>query len=343
MKKLANVFLSLAILLTIGILWQWEWVSYAFMQAKGQLTILWRSRRVEEILQDAHFPDSLKRKLLLIDQIRRFAEDSLALKQTKNYTTFYHQQGKPLLWVLTACPPYELKAYQWHFPFLGSFPYKGFFDLEKARQEEKRLQQQGYDTNIDEVLGWSTLGWFRDPILSNFLERDVGQLAELIIHELTHSTLFVPNQVEYNENLASFVGQQGAIMFLRHRYGENSPEMKRYLTDLADKKRFINFVLKASQSLDSLYGSFTAQMTESEKLTAKQQHIQRIIRAFDTVSFTSKQYQRYFANFVPNNTFFMEFIRYTGQQNYFEEEFHQKFGSNFRRYWAYLRKNYPTL
>jgi predicted aminopeptidase len=342
MKKryLAGSFLVLLLCLA-G--WQWELLQYGLMQARGQAKILWEARPIEEVLADTTFPDSLKQKLQLIQEIRRFAEDSLGLNPSKNYTTFYDQQGKPILWVLTACPPYELNAYEWRFPLLGSFSYKGFFELSKAEAEEQRMKAQGYDTDIGEVLGWSTLGWFKDPVLSNFLRRSPGHLADLIIHELTHGTLYVPDNVNYNENLANFVGYQGALLFLRHKYGEDSPELRQYIHSMSDRKRFTRFVLQASQSLDSLYNSFPATMPEREKAAAKQKHIRQIVQAFDTVRFASDRYRDYFTDFTPNNTFFMEFIRYNEQQNAFEEEFYQKFGGDFKKYWKHLKATYPSL
>jgi predicted aminopeptidase len=339
-RYLVGIFVVLLLCLT-G--WQWELLQYGWMQALGQAKILWQARPIEAVLADPTFPDSLKNKLQLIQEIRRFAEDSMGLNPSKNYTTFYDQKGKPVLWVLTACPPYELKAYEWHFPLLGSFSYKGFFELSKAQIAEQEMQALGYDTDIGEVLGWSTLGWFKDPVLSNFLQRSPGHLADLIIHELTHGTLYVPNNVEYNENLANFVGYRGALLFLRHKYGEDSPEMRQYVQSMSDKKRFINFVLQASRSLDSLYHSFSPEMTDSQKSAAKRQHIKKIMQALDTVQFASDHYCNYFADFTPNNTFFMEFIRYNKQQNAFEEEFYQQFGGDFKKYWRYLKATYPSL
>lgn len=336
--------LSVAIgVLAVVICWQWDLLQYGLMQARGQAKILWEARPIEEVLADTTFPDSLKQKLQLIQEIRRFAEDSIGLNRSDNYTTFYDQKGKPILWVLTACPPYELKAYEWRFPLLGSFSYKGFFDLSKAEEEQNQLAAQGYDTDIGEVTGWSTLGWFKDPVLSNFLQRSPGHLADLIIHELTHSTLYVPNDVEYNENLANFVGYQGALLFLRYKYGTDSPELRQYVHSMSDRKRFIRFVLQAAQSLDSLYSSFTPDMPESQKAAAKQRHIGQIVQALDTVRFASDRYRNYFADFTPNNTFFMEFIRYNEQQNAFEEEFYQKFGGDFKKYWKHLKATYPSL
>ena len=108
-----------------------------------------------------------------------------------------------------------MRAYEWSFPFLGRVPYKGFFDRGAAIEEDSLLRLKGYDTGIGNIRGWSTLGWFKDPILSGMLENSEGALANLIIHELWHGTLYVKDSADFNENLASFAGEQGALLFLQ--------------------------------------------------------------------------------------------------------------------------------
>ncbi|MBA3901938.1 MAG: aminopeptidase, partial [Bacteroidetes bacterium] len=211
------------------LLFNFSLVGYGFSQLKGQLAILLNTQPIEEVLADPAFPDSLKTKLILIQEIRAFAVDSIGINPSENYTTFYDQKGKDILWVLTACEPYELKAYEWTFPLLGAVQYKGFFDLEKGKKEEEKILNSGLDGGLGRVGAWSTLGFFKDPVLSNMLAYEDGNLANLIIHELTHGTLFVKGDVEFNENLANFIGDQGAIRFLKQRYGEESAELKEYL------------------------------------------------------------------------------------------------------------------
>jgi predicted aminopeptidase len=314
------------------------------------MRIIYKARPLEEYLTDPAFPDSLKQKLVLIQEIRRFAIDSLGINDSKNYTTVYDQQGKPVLWVVTASEPYALEAKEWQFPFLGSVSYKGFFEFDKVRREEKLLKEQGYDTEIDEVAGWSTLGWFRDPILSSMLEKKEGQLANLIIHELTHATLYIKNNVEYNENLASFVGDHGAREFLKYKYGTDSPQYKTYENSKNNQAKYIQHILHGADLLDSLYQTFTPAYDKPVKEKLKNELIQKIMDSTDTLTYTGiskksmvtrKSTQK--KDSLPNNAFFMSYIRYRAKQNQFEEEFTTKFNSDFRKYLAYLKKTYPSL
>lgn len=337
LKKTGIILLSLVFAV---IFWHRELVGYGLGQLRGQLGIIWQARPVAEALQDPAFPDSLKHKLQLIQEIRRFAVDSLGITDSDNYTTVYDQRGKPILWVVTACEPYRLEPKQWDFPFLGKVPYKGFFDSTKAKTEENIWKAAGYDTDIGDVAGWSTLGWFKDPILSSMLYRSEGRLANLIIHELTHGTLFIKDNVEYNENLADFVGDEGAKRFLIQKYGLDSPQYARYGQAKVYREKFTGHVLRGARQLDSLYGTFGKQLTDRQKDTLKYRLIARIIRTADTLTVNGKTRPLGWEGAPPNNTYFMDYIRYRARQNQFAEEFRTKFGSDLKKYLAYLKTKY---
>lgn len=336
--------MTIALLLVALMVFYRELISYGVMQARGQLTILWEARPIEDFLDDQAFPDSLKVKLELIQEVRRFAVDSLGIRNSSSYTTMYDQQGEYLLWNVTAAERWALVPYQWRFPLLGSFPYKGFFDLEKAKVERARLDSAGYDTNISPVGGWSTLGWFKDPILSKMLERSEGDLAELIIHELTHGTLYVKDSVEFNENLASFVGRAGAIRFLRHKYGPGSAELVNFVEAEHDNEKIYQHYLKGARKLDSLYKQMDSSMPPEEKQTLKNDLILSIMQNLDTLSFkVRKPLSWQNGNRLPNNTFFMSYLRYRGKLANFEQELQRKFGGDLRAYVTYLKEAYPSL
>ena len=320
-----------------------ELIYYGYGQAKGQYTVLFDAQPIARFLNDKNYPDSLKSKIKLIQEIRKFAFDSLGIKYSPNYTTMYEQHGKPILWRLTACEPFELKAKEWDFPLLGTFSYKGYFDTTKAAVAVNELTKANYDVDLGEVSGWSTLGWFQDPILSEMLYKNEGNLANLIIHELTHGTLYVKNNVEYNENLASFVGDQGALRFLKYKYGVNSAPYLEYVNFKIDYKKFVAVVLKASLKLDTVYKAFPKKMSRGQKQKVKLQFIADFKKSFDTITF--KKPHRFKRSIQEdaflNNNFFLHFVRYRVQQDTFEHEFETKFRSDFKKYFNYLKQKYP--
>lgn len=338
MKK--KIIYTLLTIIALIIIWNYELISYGLMQAKGQLKIMFDTRPITEVLADKNFPDSLKTKLLLIQEIKKFAIDSLGLNPSGSYEELYDQKGKPILWTLTVCEPYRLEAKEWSFPFIGTFSYKGFFDDEKLQAEEKTWKAQGMDTDIDEVSAWSTLGYLDDPVLSSFLKRRAGSLANLLIHELTHGTLFIDEDLTYNENLANFVGNEGAIRFLRYKFGENSKELNEYLATRTDRKLLNDYLLQSATRLDSLYKSFDEKTSNTAKASLKEKMIQNIVNEVNNLPLQSDVFKNYFEDYKPNNAFFIGFLTYNEKQNEFENEFKTLFKGDFKTYMKYLKEKY---
>ncbi|REA59471.1 aminopeptidase [Dyadobacter luteus] len=336
----------LCVVVVLGIIYR-DLLSYGWMQAKGQIGILMNVKDVSEVLADPTFPDSLKTRIRLIEEIKQFGVDSLGLSPSKNYTTFYDQHGKPLIWVITASDRYRIKAYKWDFPILGSFPYKGYFDSTRAVREEKVLADEGFDTDIGEVSAWSTLGYLKDPILSSMLKRREGSLANLILHELTHGTLFVKNDLELNENLASFVGDLGATRFLKQKYGADSKQYADYQYSKNYNDAYSRHMLRGMKQLDSLYITFGPDQTpKPEKDSAKKHLIQKIVSTADTLmggGKTLKAKRSEQSSFLPGNAYFISYQTYKSKQNVFKQEYEEKFGSDFKKYLGYLKNKYPSL
>lgn len=343
-KKIALIIGSLLLVLAI---WQRELVSYGWMQARGQLRILWNTEPVENVLKNSAIPDSVKRKIELIGEIRRFAVDSLGLNPSGSYTSYYDQGGKPILWVITAAPPYELKAREWSFPIIGTFSYKGFFEKDRADSTVAELKRAGLDTRVGEVSAWSTLGFLNDPILSSMTERAPGDLAELILHELTHGTLFIKNSLEYNENLADFVGEYGALRFLSGRFGRDSKEYRDYLASKEFFEQYDDHVLRGTKKLDSLYKSFKPATPVSLKEKQKWQMITELVETVDTLndgrSQSLRKKRRWNKLNLPNNAYFVQYLTYRKQQNRFRAEFEGRFRGDFGHYLSYLKNTYPSL
>ncbi|MEZ4901531.1 MAG: aminopeptidase [Spirosomataceae bacterium] len=336
------LFALLLIVFTLGIYYH-ELVSYGYMQAKGQLSILFNTKPIPTVLEDPTLPDSLKQRLRLIGEIKRFAVDSLGLDASGSYEDFFDQHGKPILWVITASEKYRLIPKQWRFPIIGTFTYKGFFDSTRAQKEEQALINNHFDTQINEVSAWSTLGFLNDPVLSSMLYRSEGSLANLIIHEMTHGTLFVKDNLELNENLANFIGDYGAIRFLTYKYGQNKPPLEKYEFRKQYNDAISQHIVRGANQLDSLYKTFSSKLTTAQKDTLKTRAIHRIVISSDTLlnGLVGKKYP-WRSKKLPNNAFFIGYLTYHSQQNNFQREFKEKFNSDFNRYLAYLKIKYPT-
>jgi predicted aminopeptidase len=228
---------------------------YLLTQAQGQLRVLLNSERIDRLLADPKVPDSVKLKLLFVREIKAFGEHELGLKKSSNYESFYDTKGQPITYIVSACRKDRFEPYLWWFPIVGDVPYKGFFHQEDAQEEARALKEEGYDVALGTAAAYSTLGYFPDPVLSTMLDYPPEQLVALILHELTHGTIYLPGGADFNEGLASFVGWQGALEFARRRHGISSLEYDRTVRAFAAEERRDEKAREVFRKLDALYKS----------------------------------------------------------------------------------------
>jgi predicted aminopeptidase len=190
---------------------------YLVRAAWAEASILARRRSIEAIVADPATPLEAAAKLRLVLAARAFAADSIQLRTRKSFTTYTHLDRDTLVLVLSGAYPDRLAPYTWWFPIVGRVPYKGFFDFGAARSAEQDLAAKGFNVYLRPSPAFSTLGWFNDPLLSTSLRADTIDLANTVIHELTHNTFYAPGQAVFNESFASFVGARGSAWFFRSR------------------------------------------------------------------------------------------------------------------------------
>lgn len=217
--------------------------------------ILARRRSIAGILADSAAGSAAERRALqLVVDARRFAIDTLHLKAGESFTTYSPLTRDTLVLVLSAARRDTLAPYTWWFPVVGRFPYKGFFDFAQAKRTAQAMQTSGLDTYLRPASAFSTLGWFNDPLLSTTLRLDSLDLANTIIHELTHNTLFLRGQVTFNESFASFVGAHGAMEFFRARGQERAA--RAVAAEWEDEKLLGSFWGATLSALDSAYSRY---------------------------------------------------------------------------------------
>jgi len=269
-----------------------------------------RSRPIEKILAEESISGDVGVMLSMVQEIRRYAVEEIGLEDNKNYTRYLELDRDYLVDVVSACTADSFTPYEWRFPFFGSFPYKGFYKPEDAQREASRLERMGLDVWVRQVDGFSTLGFFSDPIYSFMTEYSLFALAELIIHEQTHATVFVKNEIQLSEELATFVGREGALSFLRDRYGEDSEAYRQALASLSDWNRYRDRVLELYDELDTLYRS----ETDSRRISAEKQRIvedfNQRLRSEAEELFQSDRFHS-FEGIPVNNAYILSFVRYS--------------------------------
>jgi len=190
---------------------------YLLRAAWAEAGILRRRRPILEIVSDSATKPAVARRLRLVLDARAFAVDSIQLAARESFTTYSQLQRDTLVLVLSGAYRDRLKSYTWWFPIVGRVPYKGYFDFDAARDAARKLGASGFDVYLRPSPAFSTLGFFNDPVLSTALSADTLDLANTVIHELTHNTFYASGQAVFNESFANFVGARGSAWFFRAR------------------------------------------------------------------------------------------------------------------------------
>lgn len=215
-------------------------------------------------------------KLQHVINIRDYARDRIGLNAGGTYETIVFLDRNAVSWNVTASEPLAFEPLTWWFPIIGSVPYLGFFNEDRAHEFEAELSVQGWDARISRVVGYSTLGWFDDPLFSPQLSMDEIQLTRVILHELTHSTVWIAEKVNFNESLASFVEIQGALEY----YSEHSSlaDIKELKRRLESERRIISLYFEFTNILEEIYKNES--ITQSEKKRLKKVILSRFKSKF---------------------------------------------------------------
>jgi predicted aminopeptidase len=262
----------------------------------------------------------------LVKDIRAFAMGELGLAESRNYTRYVELDRDYLAAVISASERDSFNRYEWRFPVVGRMPYKGFFNPSDARKERIRLEKLDLDIWIRGVDAFSSLGWFRDPLFSYMRNYSPDRLAALIIHELVHSTVFIKEQMNFNEELAEFIGNKGSLIFMETYYGIDSDEYKKMLETKENSQKFIAFIQELILELETLYSS---DISREEKLIEKEQIINAAKERYDAEyesRFSNDDY-RGFSSLPINNAYLELFRLYYTDDNFYEDLF-ERSGSN---------------
>lgn len=264
---------------------------YVLRGGVAEARILSRRQPIVNVIEDPRTDAETRRKLELVLQARTFAENELDLDTGKSFTTYSWVDRDTLLMVVSAVRKDRFQVRTWWFPIVGHVPYKGYFDFGEAYEEAAKLEREGYDTHVRPSGAFSTLGWFNDPVLNTVLRYGDVSLANTVIHELLHNTLFVPSYVSFNESFANFVGDRGAIDFFCTRDGNDARTCRLAQDIWADNLLFGRFVEDLVGKLDDLYErndlspEQKVQMREPIFAEARQRFTAEIRPALRTTSF----------------------------------------------------------
>lgn len=246
MKKIS---ITIFILLVCSLCFQ----CYYVRQGVALLDIYSSARDIDQLLAREDLAPQERTLLLRVKEIKNFAVADLGLAENGNYTKYIRLSRGYLASVVSACEALSFKQYFWDYPFVGLLPYQGFLNDGEAEEEASALRGRGYDVFVRRVDAFSTLGMLQDPVFSFMGSYPHFALAELILHEQTHATVFLDNQATFNENLASFVGQEGMRLYIHRQGGEDTDEYRTALALEHDRKAYAQAMQELHERLDALY------------------------------------------------------------------------------------------
>ena len=298
-----------------------------------QSSITFHSVPVEEVLENQGVDHEAKEKIRFIQEVKRYGEEKLGLARTKSYSKYFEVKG-PVLHVITASERDCLQLYHWDFPIVGKVTYKSFFTKEGILKEKRFLETKGYDTFVQRAGAYSTLGWLKDPIFSSMLQWDEATLANLILHEMTHATLYFRGQTDFNEQIATFVGNQGAVDFLIEKYGNGSKEMVEAIHCQEDDLAFSRWIDQACQQLSNFYAR---EISRDEKLRGREELFHRLKEDFKETmaSFKTESY-RNLVKVDINNAVLLAYRRYIHRLEDFQTLYEQ-LGRDIRKVVEYFK------
>ena len=231
---------------------------YLAQAAAGEYQILRAARPLSSVVGDPQTPQRLKVLLAKVPDIKAFGQ-ARGLKPTRNYDRYAELHRAAAVWVVQACAPLSFDVRRWEFLLVGSVPYLGFFDEAAAlRYADELSKKEPLDLEVRTASAFSTLGWFRDPVLSTMIPRGddaAGELANVVLHESVHATVYVPDQSAFDESFASFVADHLTLEWLARRGGADGPAAQAWLAKQARAEARSARLHRAYQDLDALYRS----------------------------------------------------------------------------------------
>jgi len=226
---------------------------YLLQSAAGQLQLMSKRKPIARVVENPATPPEVKTQLEAVAQMRDFATRRLGLPDNGSYRSFA-DLGRPyVVWNVVAAPEFSVDPKEWCYPIVGCVAYRGYFVERRARAFAQDLKRRGLDVTVGGVAAYSTLGHFDDPILNTMLGWNDVELASIIFHELTHQMIYLPNDADFNEALATTVEEEGVRLWLESLGRER--DLEHYRTYQQRFAQVLALLTRARDALRTLYAS----------------------------------------------------------------------------------------
>lgn len=309
------IFLLIIILTLIGLQ-----SCYYTNQGYYLLNYTYSAKNIDKLLKDEQTSNETKEFLIKVKEIKKYAK-TIGLNGDKKYNTYKELEKNYLVAVVQAAEDLSVEPYKWNYIFMGKLPYKGFYNVEHAKKEAKRMKEKGYDVFIRPVSAFSTLNILPDPLFSFMKDYAYYELVETLLHEQVHSTIWLKRHDSYNEQLATFIGHLAMLDFMENKYGKDSPEYEKIFQDSRDSKTYIKILIDTKKKLETMYKD--SNLTNEEKLLQKQQILDEQQHYFEEnydELFETNNYKKAKINSY-NNAFFALISTYEEKSTSFQDAF----------------------
>lgn len=296
-----------------------------------------RAAPVEAVASRAGTSATVLELLARVESIRMYASARIGLEPSKNYTRYVDTGKKHVAVVVSACAADSFTRYYWKYPVLGALPYKGFYREPDAEKEAARLRKAGLDVFVRTVDAFSSLGYFSDPLYAFMADYREDELAELLIHESAHATLFIKGADQFNEEFATFTGRKGAEQYIADKYGAGSPLLASRRARADEALVFIDYLKSTAVLLEGVYTD--QHLSREEKLARKADILRSRAEQYRFKAeslFSTRAYISFDMGAV-NNAYLDLYRLYEEDLGLFESWFEQKAGGDLPVFISSLR------
>ena len=249
-------------------------IGYYSQIINGHFTLMSEAKPVDRLIASADTPEKLRHELEWAEKIRRFAIDDLKLPDNGSYRKYVQLDRPFVLWNVVATPELSLVPKTTCSPIAGCVAYRAYYHKEAAEKYADKLKQKDYDTYIGGVAAYSTLGWFRDPLVSSMMYGGVPDLAGVIFHELGHQEMYTKSDTAFVESFATVVETEGVRRWLE-KQGDKT--IGNYLARQKRYDEFTDLVFRYRKRLQMVYASTQADAAKREQ---KKQIFSEMLQAY---------------------------------------------------------------
>lgn len=283
---------------------------YVINSAYQGSKIIINRKKIDTVIKENKIEKLNIKKLKYVLKAKEFAK--IKNLDSKNAFNYYTQLDKSeLSWIVMASKKEKFELKTWWFPIVGSVPYKGFFKKKDAISYSISLENKGYETFVRPTSAYSTLGWFDDPITSPLLESSITQIINTVFHELVHKSVWIKNHVDFNETLATYIGDVLTIKFFEKE------KNKEYLIQA---KKIFKHDFQLSKVLTKLYINLNTLYNSNQTLTRTLKKRELLFKNI------IKEYKKYY----PSSTSFNSLNNAEIMQSYIYLKEFDKFDSLFK-------------